>query len=324
MDDWTILVVDDSPIDRAVVAGFLQARNRQIVQAANGTEALEMIERELPTLVITDLQMPEMNGLELVSTIRRHYPHIPCILITSQGSEELATEAIRRGAASYVPKRSLASLLYRTVDQVMSATRKDSSEQVLERFQVRREYEYCIRNDINLIAPLVTRMQESVCRMFVIDEMDLVQIGIALSEALRNAIDHGNLELDSALRCNGDGEYERLGEFRRVRKPWSQRRVHITVVETPNEVRFTIRDEGPGFDRTLLTYDPTAPENLTRPCGRGLFLIREFMDEVLYNAAGNEITMIRRSGHPHRRRADDESSEESETIASHSLGAGWQ
>ena len=58
-----------------------------------------------------------------------------------------------------------------------------------------------------------------------------------------------------------------------------------------------IRDEGPGFDvAKALEDDPTDPENLTRPSGRGLFLIRNFMSEVQFNAAGNEITMIHRRG----------------------------
>ena len=56
---------------------------------------------------------------------------------------------------------------------------------------------------------------------------------------------------------------------------------------------FVIRDEGPGFDVTTLP-DPTDPENLLKPSGRGLLLIRTFMDEATHNATGNEITLVRR------------------------------
>jgi anti-sigma regulatory factor (Ser/Thr protein kinase) len=56
---------------------------------------------------------------------------------------------------------------------------------------------------------------------------------------------------------------------------------------------FVIRDEGPGFDVATVP-DPTDPENFTKPSGRGLLLIRTFMDEVKHNAAGNEITLVRR------------------------------
>ena len=55
----------------------------------------------------------------------------------------------------------------------------------------------------------------------------------------------------------------------------------------------TIRDEGPGFDPSKIP-DPTDPAYLDRPCGRGLWLIHAFIDEVHHNATGNEITMILR------------------------------
>jgi anti-sigma regulatory factor (Ser/Thr protein kinase) len=58
-----------------------------------------------------------------------------------------------------------------------------------------------------------------------------------------------------------------------------------------------IADEGPGFDVTAVP-DPTDPENLLKPSGRGLLLIRSFMDEVYHNARGNSITMVKRSSRP--------------------------
>lgn len=300
-----VLVVDDSPVDRAIAMGLLtQHGATRVLQACNGVEALELIERECPALVVTDIQMPEMNGLDLVSEVRQRYPHVPVVLITSQGSEELAVKAIRRGAASYVPKRILADELPGTVLQVLTASDNEAAQRSIDRFRVSTDVRYRIRNDVDLIAPLVSRMQESVARQFVVDDLEMTQVGIALSEALRNAIDHGNLELDSQLRCDGYGEYYRLAEFRRVRDPWRQRRVHIGIVELPTEVQFSIRDEGPGFDQSKLDYDPRDEENLARPCGRGLFLIREFMDDVRFNDLGNEITLIRRWG-DRRNNGDD-------------------
>ena len=58
------------------------------------------------------------------------------------------------------------------------------------------------------------------------------------------------------------------------------------------EARFTIRDEGSGFD-TSLPRNPTLPDNIERYSGRGLLLMRMFMDEVLFNAAGNEVTLVK-------------------------------
>ena len=59
------------------------------------------------------------------------------------------------------------------------------------------------------------------------------------------------------------------------------------------EARFTIRDEGPGFDPAMLS-NPTQAENLERCSGRGLLLMRMFMDEVTFNSIGNEVTLVKR------------------------------
>ena len=84
-------------------------------------EALESMQRGMPDVVICDLQMPEMNGLELVEAVTREFPAIPVILMTARGSEEIAAEALRKGAASYVPKSRLADNLYDTVNRILAA-----------------------------------------------------------------------------------------------------------------------------------------------------------------------------------------------------------
>ncbi|MBV8077326.1 MAG: ATP-binding protein [Planctomycetaceae bacterium] len=71
----------------------------------------------------------------------------------------------------------------------------------------------------------------------------------------------------------------------------------ITVGTIASPSLYIIRDEGPGFDPSLLP-DPTAPANLERASGRGLLLIRALMDEVAFNAAGNQITMTKRRPGP--------------------------
>ena len=80
---------------------------------------------------------------------------------------------------------------------------------------------------------------------------------------------------------------------RRREKPYLTRRVYVTARESPAEAVYVIRDEGPGFDPSQLP-DPTDPSNLDRVSGRGLLLIRTFMDKVHHNAAGNQITMVKR------------------------------
>jgi anti-sigma regulatory factor (Ser/Thr protein kinase) len=125
-----------------------------------------------------------------------------------------------------------------------------------------------------------------------VDETELMQVGIALQEALVNAMHHGNLEIGSELR-EGDGEtYRNLIEQRLTEPPFRNRRVHVTTRLSAEELACVIRDEGPGFDPTVVR-DPTDPENLERVSGRGLYLIWTFMDRVRHNESGNEITLVK-------------------------------
>ena len=97
----TVLVVDDSATDRRLAGGLLKKNSSfNVVYATDGHQALKQLELHLPDVVLTDLQMPEMNGLELVNVVNEEYPLIPVVLMTAQGSEEIAVQALQQGAAT--------------------------------------------------------------------------------------------------------------------------------------------------------------------------------------------------------------------------------
>jgi hypothetical protein len=120
---------------------------------------------------------------------------------------------------------------------------------------------------------------------------------VALEEAILNAMYHGNLEVSSELRQHGDEPYHRLADERRQQPPYKDRRVHCTARFSTSEAVYVIRDEGPGFDPARLP-DPTDPANMEMASGRGLLLIRTFMDEAIFSERGNQITMIKRRAGP--------------------------
>lgn len=289
----TVLVVDDSQVDRRLVGGLLQRTGEfQIVYAENGVDALNRIELDVPDIVLTDLHMPEMNGLDLVQAIRVEYPLIPVILMTAQGSEELAVEALRMGAASYVPKRRLGDDLVKTVTHVVKASQVDRGQARLLNRVVATETTYALPNDVGLIQFLVRQIRDTLANMRYFQDNDRLRIGIALEEALLNSVYHGNLEVSSDLRDEGTTAYEELARERMNVGPYRDRLIHIGVKLTPDLARFEIRDEGPGFDPSSIP-NPTDPEFLERPSGRGMLLMRSFMDELTYNEAGNQVTLVK-------------------------------
>lgn len=290
-----VLVVDDSPLDRALVKGLLSKRvDAEIVLAENAESALRLLEESPPALVLTDVQMPGLDGLGLTARLRETVPHIPVVVMTAHGSEELAADALRTGAAHYVPKAKLAKQLTDTVRDVLVLATENQRKLRLRNYWQRSEVEYRLGNDVSLIPALVSELQDGLVRAQACDATTRMRVGVALHEALRNAVDHGNLELDSKLREEDGDAYYNVGLERRRLEPYANRQVHVRVRESPGESSYVIRDEGPGFDPGQLEYDPDDPANMTRPSGRGLFLIRTFMDEVRFNESGNEITLVHR------------------------------
>jgi len=116
------------------------------------------------------------------------------------------------------------------------------------------------------------------------------QIAIALEEAATNALFHGSLELDSETREEDRKKYRSLVTARLQQRPYCNRRITWKVAICNSQAQFVICDEGPGFDPTSLA-DPTAPENIEQPSGRGLLLMHTFFTRVQFNQEGNEVTL---------------------------------
>ena len=95
--EHTVLIVDDSVIDRHLAGAIVQKlEGWKATFAGNGVEALQLLKSgALPDLVLTDMLMPEMDGLELVQAIRNQYPLLPVILMTAHGSEDIAIQALQ-------------------------------------------------------------------------------------------------------------------------------------------------------------------------------------------------------------------------------------
>jgi CheY-like chemotaxis protein/signal transduction histidine kinase len=293
----TVLVVDDNPADRYLAQSLLrlQLAGVRVLMADNGVQALEVVGQERPDLVLTDIYMPELDGLDLVRALRDQSPLLPVIVMTSFGSERIALEALRVGAASYLPKKLLKRDLLETVTQVLTAARAGRRRQQALECLTETELHFVLDNNPALVPALVAYLQQAFALMRRCRPHEVTRVGVALREALLNAMYHGNLELGLELRGQDPEAYRRLAWQRRQHAPYCDRRVHVLARESSNGAVYLVRDEGAGFDLSSLP-DPADPASLEETNGRGLLLIRTFMDDVTQNAAGNELIMTKRYG----------------------------
>jgi two-component system chemotaxis response regulator CheY len=104
-----VLIVDDSAAIRKILQRVLRQTDLplgEIFEAGDGTEAVEILKTRTPGLILSDINMPQMDGLQLLARIKQmeHLKHVPVIMITTEGGQGRVMEAVQLGAAGYVRK----------------------------------------------------------------------------------------------------------------------------------------------------------------------------------------------------------------------------
>jgi CheY-like chemotaxis protein/anti-sigma regulatory factor (Ser/Thr protein kinase) len=289
----TILVVEDTPEEAVMIEGLLEKQGFDVQVATQGREALAMLAKSTPDVIVTDLNMPEMDGLELMDHLVAEHPRVPVILMTAFGSEDIAVAALKKGAAYYIPKRHLTQDLAPSVRKLISV--RELREQRAGMADCFRQAEAVLRidNDLDRVAPTAAYLEDLIAfHLQIEDDPRLVQVGTSVSEAITNGIEHGNLEIDSSIRQEDFAAFVKLARQRATEKPYRDRKIEIRVRIELQRVSVTVADEGKGFDPDAVP-DPSDPANLLNVSGRGLFLISSFMDVVSHNERGNAITMVK-------------------------------
>ena len=100
----TLLVVDDEPQILQMIAGILEDEGFSVITAPDGETALKLVGEEAPDLVLLDINLPGMDGLEVLQELKRLYPFLPVVMISAYGSVENAVKATRLGAYDFIEK----------------------------------------------------------------------------------------------------------------------------------------------------------------------------------------------------------------------------
>ena len=137
----SILVVDDERAICVAIKRLLAARGWEVETAASAEEAIERLSQSMFNLVVTDLSMPGLSGLDLLRWIRTHAPATEVVMITAYGSEKTAVEAMKLGAADYVPKPFDNDELELKVERILEKAAERREHQIL-REQITQSYRF--------------------------------------------------------------------------------------------------------------------------------------------------------------------------------------
>ncbi|MEW5993481.1 MAG: response regulator [Candidatus Zixiibacteriota bacterium] len=126
MSSSSILVVDDELLIRDLLYDFFREQGWDIAVAESGEKALEILRSRTVDLVLADIKMPRMDGLELTSEIRENYPDLPVVLMTGYPSVETAVAALRNRAVDYVTKPFNINQLFKIISSLVKEKRSSS------------------------------------------------------------------------------------------------------------------------------------------------------------------------------------------------------
>jgi len=136
-----ILVVDDEFNSRTLMAQILQDEGNNVDTAENGISALKTLENEFFNVLITDIRMPVMDGIELFHKVKELYPHMPVILFTAYGTIDSAVKALKEGAFYYLEKPVNYDLLKHAVKQALGIQELETEISSLRKQLVEKKFD---------------------------------------------------------------------------------------------------------------------------------------------------------------------------------------
>jgi CheY-like chemotaxis protein/anti-sigma regulatory factor (Ser/Thr protein kinase) len=287
-----VLVVDDQEALRTLLSRLLDREGFDPVEAGDGERAVELFKSESPLVVVSDIMMPKMDGLALLTEIKRIDANATVILMTGQGNEDVLLKALRGGATNFFKKpfnvRELIDEIRKVVEFRLEAARSTLFSPFLQEetktFVLPRADSpyFPVINQITLQLPCLMAPE------------DILNIKIGIEEMITNALEHGNLGItfDEKSKALEQGRLPELFQERSRMSDSAGRKVCIRSHLGQDLFEITISDEGAGFDWRALPE--VAPENLLAYNGRGIFLTKIYFDEVLYSGTGNEVTLRKR------------------------------
>lgn len=271
-----ILIVDDDPTTRQMIRLQLRSAGHSVDTAADGEAALDRIRRKKFDLVLLDVWMKGMDGLEMLSRLRDEPSRPKVVVMTADDTSETLLRAIRGRAYRYVTKPVEPKDLLDLVTEVLASK---SEERPIEVISASPEW-------VELLVPCEREAAERIKDFMARLEGDLsedvrAQVGLAFGELLMNAIEWGG-KLDPSQT------------------------VRIACLRTRRMLLYRIADPGKGFDFEGLTHaaisypDDSPMEHMMireakglRPGGFGLLLTRQIVDELVYNEARNEVVFVK-------------------------------
>lgn len=293
-----LLIVDDSVSIVNSLAKILELQGFQVDSAFNGSDAIRKIRGNTYDLVICDIEMPGITGLELLERIRKEYDRdIDVILMTGFLEQDYFIQAIRLGASDFIRKPVESKQILRSINSIME----------------RRNYKVTMSKFLNLLDVATLNFEidpkkfsqygfSKVFNNFLINNTSLPknltnEILICVDEMIYNAYIHGTLELDNDQRHLEHVQLQQLIVQKLAEEHISQRRIrfYFNVDQINRVICIRVEDDGKGFDHSTSLARLQSENPLTlEGHGRGLSMLYHLSDTLEFLDGGRAVQITRK------------------------------
>jgi len=287
-----ILFVDDEPSIREIFY-LTFSKTHELMMAKDGEEALSLAQENYFDLIITDVSLPKLSGVDFIKTLRKERNHTPFIIITGDSNIELAINTFRMGAIDFFLKPFKMTALGNVIDRFESMhINKTETIQSKDLTQISENIEFELLPKIRRVNYYVNFLTSKFSSFPNLKEEDSLALKVILYELISNAIEHGTAGINYLTKktiLENNQDYFSIVE---EKCKDSTKKIYVSIDYKPSRLKITVRDEGEGFDPNKVP-DPIQNPSLNLYSGRGLFLTKLNIDSIEFNEKGNSVTVTR-------------------------------
>lgn len=271
----TVLLAEDDASSRQIFHTVLDNEGYQVIEVPDGESALDVLRHQPVDLLLTDIMMPGMSGIELLERSREIRPNLRAIVMTGHKTSEAVIGALRNRACEFLEKPFSIEELVESVRSVMSRNPRFQIEVISDRPDWIELRVPCDLSAVEPIQKFLGHLHEHIPREA------RESVGAVFRELLNNAIEHGG-------KCD------------------PEKRVEIKYIHLKRAILYSIKDPGDGFNIQEIEHAAFAnpPDQPTkhmevrkelglRPGGFGIMLASQVIDELVYNEKHNELIFVK-------------------------------
>jgi len=288
-----VLLVEDELSSLCYLEQALKQEGIDYRTATDGRIGFDIFKEFQPDFVLSDINMSEMSGIELLEKVKSVKPETIVVMLTSYNSEQYVVEAMKLGANNYLKKPILKDTFLTFLRKYQHIIEMSDLERQVSSFQLKHDFSLTFPTSFDIIPSIVNLLVAESDGVLTTEKQ--LDIRLGLSELLLNAVEHGNLGISFLEKSDAitNDTLPLLYNARLLIPEMIQRFVEVRYSFKNNFCEWIITDQGKGFDFKAIP-DPSSEEGLLRLHGRGIFICKFQFDDMEYLGCGNQVRVIKK------------------------------